>query len=570
MAARIVAIYLVCYAVLMFATLGFYPTFSHPTGDEGTYLNYADQPWSLIGDFLEGYPPKEVMNPYNFRLFLTPLAVVRVVDPQGYVLARSLGLLYSVAGLWLVFRISQIIAEDEWAALATVLLSVHPTFVYLSHRVRPEALMILLVLCCLWQLMQDAKPPSWWRDASVGMLSMACLWVHYNGVLLPGVFLIAMFVSSRRREFRRRASAFAYGVLAVAVPFAILNLWPARESLRKFGWLPVTFSSSNRSPLLDLDRLLEVIWTRLWAYGVGVSSGADFDKATWPLTVCLLAVAVYGACTRRRPHETTFVVVLLAIATLLVVVIPVARPEYQLYLIVLLFPLVACGATKLSTTGRRWYAVFGFVALAFVGYSARDVMQADRWYAMRETNVAAGAAVASTLAACDSRPEVTVMACQEFYIYVPNSRFRTFHSVNETKSLAESVQMLDADVVVLTTRAYSVLLGYTVSTPARFPPDEAAVASAVAARSWLAEAGVLEVDPSGKRIAVEFTKWQELLRGQLAENGFAKVATDPIELNNEPVEIFIRQSAMTVRRNETRAVPLTAPSSAGPNRPPAQ
>ena len=570
MAARIVAIYLVCYAALMFATLGFFPTFAHPDGDEGTYLNYAEHPWTLIGDFFEGYPPKEVMNPFNLRLFLMPIAVVQAGDGFGYVAARSLSLVYAIGTLWFVFRIGQRLAGDAWAASSTVLLSCSPFFVDISHRVHPEVMMAFFVAACTWLLMRKPGEQVLSRDFAVGSLSMACIWIHYNGVFMPVAFLF-VFIANRGRGLRRQQLfAFAAGVALVAVLYALVNLWPARQTLNTYGPAPVTFSSTNRLPLIDPIHLPGTIVQRVIYYFWELLIASHSAYETGPIVLLFLGMAALGVWSKGAWDDRTALAALVGMLTLILVLVPKARIEYLYYLYPLLFPLVAVGAQQLAKRRWRRIATIGFFVVAVCTFTVRDASEAVRWYAVRRTNNVAGASLARIVAETDSAPQVTVMACQEFFVYVPDSRFRTFHSIIETKDLAKTLALLDVDVVVLTPRAYRVMLWQTIQTPVRFPTDEVAIASAAAARSRLAAEGIVQVDQVTGKIRPDFEKWHAYLVHQLSDRGFTQVATEPLELNNEPVEIFVRQAAETVRRNETRSVTLVEPSSVEPIRQAAQ
>ena len=69
---RALLVYLAAYLVFGLLTIGFYPSYAFPYGDEGTYLDYARHPWTLISEMFQGYGPKELVNPYSLRLFLAP------------------------------------------------------------------------------------------------------------------------------------------------------------------------------------------------------------------------------------------------------------------------------------------------------------------------------------------------------------------------------------------------------------------------------------------------------------------------------------------------------------------
>ncbi len=470
-------VYLAAYAAVGSWTVSFYPSYAWPAGDEATYYSYALDPWRLVGGFFEGYRPKEVMNPYAFRLFLTPFSLV--FSTVGFTVegARLVHFAYGLALLGVMYAVGTRMAPP-WVALAVVVVfSLSPAFLYTTHVVRPEGLLTLFIMTCIGLIVHRDPPVSNRTYFGVGFVSAAAIFVHYNGVVLTPIALVALLAydwRGVRPHVSPTATAAAHtggtagqassgtrrGVLSwfagtglVGVVFLLVNVWPARETIREFGWLPVTFRSQNQIPLWQ-----EFGWARLVSEPAAVyvqyfSGKISLETETHWFSAALLPVAAFGLFYRAGRKERALGIVLGLTVLALFMVIPNLRDVYLYYLFPPVFVLAASGLGKLP---RRWDMVFlGGVLLATIAaaYAWSDGRTLSRWHERAEANRRTEAELRRLVHSLGAAGEITVMAGQEFHAALHDTRFRTFHSILSTHDVGRSLRLIRPDIVVLHRRS---------------------------------------------------------------------------------------------------------------------
>ena len=133
---------------------------------------------------------------------------------------------------------------------AAFLLSLSPTFLYLTHGIRPEGMFALFILLCLWLVLRRPDGPDVKTYTGLAFLSAAMVLIHYNGVVMPVVFFVVVLVRDWRQISWRKITAFCLGGLAFGVIFLLVNFLPAIDTVRQFGLLPHTYVSNSEIPIL--------------------------------------------------------------------------------------------------------------------------------------------------------------------------------------------------------------------------------------------------------------------------------------------------------------------------------
>ncbi|MBX7167346.1 MAG: glycosyltransferase family 39 protein [Pirellulales bacterium] len=447
---RIFVLYLAVYAGVGIWLCTFFPAYSWPGGDEGTYYSYAERPWTLQSDFFEGFPPKERISPYNLRGFLTPFSLVFAVFGFNVVAARSLLVLYALAVLVLTHVLARRLMND-WLALAmVVLMSVSPLFLNQTHVVRPEMLFTLGVMVWLWLLIRCEGTMSPRYAAGLGFLAASLLWVHYNAVVFWLIFGLLLLLREGKKLFFRPALAFVAGGAAFGVLFAALNLYPAWSSVSEYGPMPVTFVSSNRIPLLtgDISRSTTKINDELyqWLHGQ-----LTFDHYTAWVTVGVFALAVWGMLRDLRRETSLWGLYLMLVMVAQWLLIPNVRDDHFLYIAPAMFLLAGVGLGRLPLLVREPAIVLA-LAVSVTAYLVGDFLLLRDWRAVAAGNRAAEAAIARLVDHLGPRAQTTVMSPQEFHAATYGVKFRTYHSIIQTKSVRETLETLRPDMVIMTTR----------------------------------------------------------------------------------------------------------------------
>lgn len=451
--------------VLVFGllTLDFFPTFAYPHGDEATYVSYARHPWTNVSEFFEGFEPKEMQNPYNFRLFIAPMSLVTSIFGFTSYGTRLVQLVWGLLLLWMGYRIGKRMGSPVHAMCAMAVLAWSPFFLYFTHSIRPEGMFTMWLLLTTWAMLEPEAPtPRTW--AVVGFLASCHLWIHYNGVAMPIVFFLCLLWYDRRALSWKKVLAYTGGGVAFLALFVPLNILPAMETIEKFGIMPVTFSSSSTMPVtstLDPVELFGFCWDYYRGYfGLNEERWWIDPGNTGGFTFLLLPAALWAVVGKKARRERGLLVVALLLLLALMTVIPNRRQEYTWYLVPFLFILGARGLGRLPAVVRTATAAIGLgiIALAFIAAAADDV---DRFQRQSVRNVECARALAAVVEE-GGGDGALVMGPQEFRIAVPDCRYRTLHSMLETRSFERALVDFEPDVVVENDRLDILVASYLI------------------------------------------------------------------------------------------------------------
>ncbi len=531
--------YLSIYGICGSLTLSFYPTYSFPTGDEATYYSYAQHPWTLVSDFFAGYRPKEVINPYNARLFLTPFAAVFQLFGFTVTGARLVVFAYGLLVLVLVYLSSAPASSKGSALVATVLLSLSSPFVYMSHGVRPESLMAVLIMLAVWLLVRsggDVAPRDYFW---LGMVSASCLWVHYNGVF----FYVIVFVSAaiyegglpaRGKWLNYLLAGGLFGVLYTA-----LNLVPARSTIGEFGWVPVSFTSNNRLAVLDWTS-----WPKLIDQGMGyylgyLAGGSYLERRTYAFSSLLMALASVGLFYRRGREDRLLASLMALIGLVMVVVLPNHRWHYTYYLWPLGFTLLGRTLAKLSAhRWGQWLAACVLLPVA-VSYLVDDANALRRHYDFSVQHRRLEREIRRLIAALGEHDKVTVFGSQVFHAAAHDARFRTPHSLISTGDMEATLRATRPDMVLLHPLSVRTM-GQYLAHDALYEPAARSGKTRPGEVERLVREGILVRDKKGKaRI-----NWDHVTRHieqSLRHEGYYEHRGGPWTWNGTAVQIFLKR-----------------------------
>lgn len=456
----IVGVYLAAYALASGSTLSFFPSYSYPSGDEGTYFNYARNPWTLIGDFFEGYPPKEAINPYNFRVFLAPFSLVFWLFGFTIEGARAVMLAYGILLLLTTYVITARLARRTYAMAALVLQSLAPPFVVLSHIARPEAMITLLNLVLLLLLLWRRGEFTRWTYFLIAFLSSTMLWMHYNAVIAPVVFFATLWFTDLRAVTWGKFFGFVAGGLAFLALYVPLNIVPAIDTIREFGVMPVTFVSSNKMPLTQGPSVNGWFAVPLVEYLRIAINGSHLESSrTTGLTAALAALALFGLLKNRRWPESLLGVNAIAWIGAMFLVFPNRRAEYAYTLHPFLFIFGMVGVFKLTSSWRRAAAWCGLVVVG-VAYLFADIANLDTWYRASLSNQRTAETLRLAIAHFGEPGNVTVMGPQEYHGIAHDTRYRTFHSLIESKDFRRLLAGTKPNIVIVDSRTVEALANF--------------------------------------------------------------------------------------------------------------
>lgn len=541
---RIFLAYLGAYALFSALTLAFYPSYGWPAGDEATYYSYAMRPWSLTSDFFEGFPPKEVINPFNFRLFLTPFSLLFATLGFTYLGARLIVLGYGLSLLAITYSLARRLAPP-WLALSTVVvLSLSPIFIFSTHGVRPEGMMTLWLMFTVWIVARHEPPISARAYFLAGLVAASTLWIHYHGIVAFPLLLVATVVYDRTHVTRHKLGAFLGGGLVFAACFLVLNLLPAWTTIKTYGLLPVTYASSNRVPILSPGQLPESL-KRSFDYYAGVIRG-NGDLGPWSgwFTLVMALPAVFGAWRPATRLASMLVALLLMLLVAYALIFPNARWQYLLYLYPVVFLLAARGLANLPP--GRDMTVLAVILLTLVGgaYAYDSGTTLKRSWEVHGQNEQVGAVLQTQVERLGDPRRVVVMGAQEFHRFVPRTRFRTFHSLITLRDFNAVLKRFKPDVVLINQRGVMAITTFlnerlVVNGIVNLPPE--------LGHRWIRE-GLLRRDPRSGRWMLNKNRVEPVVRTTLAKQGYRRLDPgEPLRWDGGRVEIYVREKDRSQR-----------------------
>lgn len=535
---RAFLVYIALYCAVGVLTVPFYPSFAFPGGDEGTYYSSSRNPWTLISDMFEGYPPMEAISPYNLRLFLTPFSAVFGIFGFTVTGARLVVFAYGVALLFLTFLVGRRLGSVGFAFAGAVLLSLSPQFLYFSHGVRPEGLMALFIVGCMWVVLRRPRPLTASTYLLVGLVSSSVLWVHYNGILLPPIFLVSMLVYDAGAVSRRKLGAYAAGMLIFFALFLLINVWPARDTVQQYGLRPVTFFSTSEIALFQGRSVLRVIADGARYYGQFFQGRSNFEPSTAVYTGVLMLIAVFGVlCGGSREEWFVGSVAGLLMAAMLVI-IPNRHLRYVYYVYPFVFLLSMRGLEKIPPRlGGRIVACTVCLAVGGVYVVDGFTTMRQHWVFSGNNRLLAGE-IRQLIRSVGDPAEVTVMGGQEFYAAAHDTRYRTFHSLIETKDFATTLKLIAPDIVILHPRVLRVIAA-CFQHPAPWRRHTGAEGRDETIRQLWRDKGLVVEDRAG-RFRFAPGRVPTVILNDLHAAHYARVAIPLALWNDERVAVFLR------------------------------
>jgi hypothetical protein len=226
-----------------------------PVSDFAWYFNRARE-LAESGVYQEGGHPTAFW-PIGYPAFL---GLLFAVTGPSLLAAQVCNLVFGGAALWLTYKISKELFDDEAAArLAIALLALYPNNIGYAPLIATEPLYTVLLLgMCYWML----RPPSAARIVVCGLTIGFATLVKSQTALLAAVFVVCTLLwASSRAEVRSRLLAGAMmGVLALAV----VAPWTVRNYLT-FGTPVFVSTNGGISLLMANNPSMKGLWSRDFA-----------------------------------------------------------------------------------------------------------------------------------------------------------------------------------------------------------------------------------------------------------------------------------------------------------------
>ena len=190
--------------------------------------------------------------PPGFPFFMS--LAFRLSGNTSPVPARLLQVLFSVATVWVMYRLG----KDGWGErvgqIAAAIFAFYPTFVGFSNILLTEPSCIFFVSLFCWAMLRSLQQPSWgWAIAAGAALGAGALirdTLFYGGPIIA-VFL-AVWAWRTRRSFLQSAVAFAAGFILTILPWCARNtaLNGQPTLISSVGGITFYLCNNEKAPLI--------------------------------------------------------------------------------------------------------------------------------------------------------------------------------------------------------------------------------------------------------------------------------------------------------------------------------
>lgn len=532
--------YLALYTIFGALTVGFYPTYAWPGGDEAAFYNWALHPWTLVGDMFEGYPPMELTDPYAPRVFLLPFSMIFSLFGFTVIGARLVIFAYGLVLLFVTYLIGCHVTSRSWSLVCVLLLSWSPQFVAHTHVVRQECLLTLAIMIGVWLIVRcgdrvDAKTLFW-----LGAIGTGSVMVHYNGIVLAPIFCVAAVTYDFHALAWRKLRWLAVGCGVAAAVFLLVDFLPGLEKIRVYGILPVTYGSQSRIPLLQGSRFGEMVVYAIREYSGYFRGWNVFEPRTAWFTAALLVPAVFGLCYRSGRKERLLGITILLLFVALITIIPNVRYRYLFYLCPLVFLLAVVGLGKLpaSLDMRLLSSAFVLMYVGVYGYEvSRELRQA---WAYHVANKNAAKTLRKMIADIGDPSEVTVMGPLRLHECAYGTRFRGFFSLIYTRDFEVSLRELKPDIVILYPPSTDAMVSFMFGDLPVRRNESSEAALLKRTRRWAVK-GLLKRLPNGDWVLNPDAVREQLFK-DLELAGYKRKALSRAKWNGDPLDFYVKRS----------------------------
>lgn len=317
----------------------------HP--DEVPKVNAIER-MITYGDFNPRYflhPSLLLYSTYFVSIFVDWFGVYGTWRENAFLAGRIVSLIAGTASIGLVYLIGRRLYSAGVGLMAAAFLAVFPLHVTCSRYLKEDALLLLMVLLCVWALLKAVYEDRVVFLLLAGVFAGFACGVKYTGLLTFGIIGLAPWLKSRTLVPDPRFMLWGI-VAACLVPLAFLLTTPyalldSAAFLRDFESERKHAARGHTTPVTP--------WSKYWTYHLYYSIMPGIG-----LFVTVLSMIAIGLFIWRRKVEDLLVIALVVLFYLPAEGInskPAPQPERYIFCIL---PFLALAAGELLRTLYSW------------------------------------------------------------------------------------------------------------------------------------------------------------------------------------------------------------------------
>jgi len=331
--------------------------------------------------------------------------------------------LAGVVGVWAVGRLGQLWFSTRVGSIAAALAAVNGFALYYSQECRAYSFLFCFSSLLVLQTLSTGR----WRWFGFGMLALACMYLHYFGLLFVALLGTVLAVRAAHKQLPWKTLLITYAVLALAY----------------LPWVHVLLTQVGRGkiwiPQLTPERVIQVY------------EAMTDGHLTWFAGFVLMAFALAA----KRERRTLLLLLAWAtVPTLAAIVvsaltIPVVTDRN---LIVVTPALILLSAFGLSALERRFFSARPLASLAVVSFLLFELVAVRRYY-QTATKPQFREVAARLIEESRNRDERPFLVADVWYASYFDYYFRRFGSslrigvIPRTDDVAAVVRRRDPDVL---------------------------------------------------------------------------------------------------------------------------
>lgn len=172
-------------------------------------------------DYFNKFIPGDFHPPLYYVLSKAWGIIFGVNEPS----LRILSVIFALASIYLVYKITQIVADETAALLAALLLSLAPLHIYYSQEARMYSLTMALSALLIYTYLLFKKSPSWGNKKLLVGSIVALVYTNYLSLLMIIPILLDFYNSKKSKKFILGAVQISLvSVLIIAPLFYLVTL----------------------------------------------------------------------------------------------------------------------------------------------------------------------------------------------------------------------------------------------------------------------------------------------------------------------------------------------------------
>lgn len=300
---------------------------------------------------------------------------------ESELMLRLPSVLAALLTLACTFAIGKRLLDAPSGLLALLWLLPLGSFVYYAREARMYAPLLALTTLAVLAYLHWSQRRTWWRGLLLGICGALLLWTHYLGVLVIAVLSVhgAFFGATAHQPIDAEAKRPPRRPLIAFLLALLRRLWPLMIAAALFApWLPQALYQLRLNPYTAAP--IPTDWGAVWGLVLALTAGV-------PMLYGLLLLAGVGAWRHIPRHTLTLVLLWLLLPPLILFVVNVVTPIYQVRYLTIIAPawaLLLAIAVRYAANGLDRFGIRPYVRVALMAlialHGARQLSTLDAYW----------------------------------------------------------------------------------------------------------------------------------------------------------------------------------------------